>query len=335
MIVGVTKTSRLRLIRAFSVPANKYPRTGISPSTGTLLRALVCFILKQSADRKCIAALDQDVGVECARIDDRTGDRSASKDEAGIAHFIADLRLHRQGDEVVLIHGRPNDKVVAEILVLESTEDRGRGLFVEVQLRHRLVAGDFDFGLLIVSRNHPRIRQEFRIRIFIQQSQREPTIAALSGWRTDRAASLPRLPRSCCCPDCPERNRCCGGLRTWHGGAACGAPIAEVCAIGRTADDAGPVDPVSLFRVRRHFHQPRFDHDLLGRLVDLHQKLADVIDVAAGLAKEKGIGALVDLGRILAGELRREQRRGIFGARIAELIAVALGRLGGPLRRRS
>ena len=42
-----------------------------------------------------------------------------------------------------------NDERVAEFLVLEATEHRGRGLFVEVQLRHRLVARDFNLGLLL------------------------------------------------------------------------------------------------------------------------------------------------------------------------------------------
>ena len=58
--------------------------------------------------------------------------------------------------------------VLPKYLVLESAEDCGRGLFVEVQLRHWLVAGDLDFRLLIVRRDNPRVGKEFRVGIFVK-----------------------------------------------------------------------------------------------------------------------------------------------------------------------
>src|ERR1700730_3963721 len=64
-----------------------------------------------------------------------------------------------------------------------------------------------------------------------------------------------------------------------------------------------PVDSVGLNRVGAHFHQARFNHDLLGRLIDRQQYLADVVDVAAGLTEEHRIGSLIDLRRTFAGEL--------------------------------
>ena len=73
----------------------------------------------------------------------------AGEDEGSITHLVADLRLHGQRDEIVLIDRWPNDQRVAKLLVLESAEHCGRCLFVEIQLRHRLVAGDFDLGLLL------------------------------------------------------------------------------------------------------------------------------------------------------------------------------------------
>lgn len=100
----------------------------------------------------------------------------------------------------------------------------------------------------------------------------------------------------------------------------------------RTADHASPVDSVRLFRIRCDFNEARFDHHLLGWFVDLDKEFADILDVAAGLSVKNGVCALIHLGWIFAGELRREQRRSIFGPRIAELVTIALGGLGGPFR---
>ena len=95
----------------------------------------------------------------------------AGENEARVADLVADLRLHAQGDEVVLVDRWPNDEGVAEFLVLESAEDRGRGLFVEVQLRDRLVADDLDFRLLVVGRDDARIGEELGVGIFVQQRE--------------------------------------------------------------------------------------------------------------------------------------------------------------------
>src|ERR1051325_6226292 len=65
--------------------------------------------------------------------------------------------------------------------------------------------------------------------------------------------------------------------------------------IGRAANSPGPVDSISLFLVGGHFDQTRFNHDLFGRFVDLGQQLSNVVDVAAGLPKEKRVGAFVYL----------------------------------------
>src|SRR5437667_10837889 len=82
----------------------------------------------------------------------------------------------------------------------------------------------------------------------------------------------------------------------WIGKIA--ATVVERLCITRAAKSPSPVNSVALFRVRRHFNQARFDHHLLGRLVDLHQKFADIIDIAAGLAEEKSVSALIYLRRI-------------------------------------
>ena len=108
--------------------------------------------------------------------------------------------------------------------------------------------------------------------------------------------------------------------------------IAEVFWRRRTTNHAGPVNAVGLFRVRRYFDEARFDHYLLGRLVDLDEQLLDVIHVRPGLAIKNRVRALIDLRSIPAGELRGDQGRGVFCPRIAKLIAVAFGRLGGPFR---
>ena len=57
-----------------------------------------------------------------------------------------------------------------------------------------------------------------------------------------------------------------------------------------------------------------------------------MVDVAASLAEENGVGALVHLGRVLAGELRSDERRHVLRARVAELVAVAFCWLGRPFR---
>ncbi len=87
-----------------------------------------------------------------------------------------------------------------------------------------------------------------------------------------------------------------------------------------------------MFRIGRHLHQTRLDHHLFGGLVDLDEKFADIVDVAASLTEENSVGAFVDLRRILARELRSNERGCIFRARVTELIAIALRWLGCPLR---
>src|SRR5207302_9787451 len=98
---------------------------------------------------------------------------------------------------------------------------------------------------------------------------------------------------------------------------------------------AGPVNTVCLHWVRAYFNQARFDHHLLGRLVDLDQHLADVVDVAPSLAEENRVGTFVDLRWIVARQLGSNQRRNFFRARITELIIVRFswfrGALGGRL----
>ena len=70
---------------------------------------------------------------------------------------------------------------------------------------------------------------------------------------------------------------------------------------------------------------------MLGWFVDLHQHLADVVDVAAGLAEENRVRALVDLRWIFACKLGRYQRRNVLGPRVTELVAVAFSGLSGAL----
>src|SRR5205085_930653 len=96
-------------------------------------------------------------------------------------------------------------------------------------------------------------------------------------------------------------------------------------------DDAGPVDAVALPWIGVHLNETRFDHDLLGWLVDLRQHLADVVDVALRLAIKNGVRSLVYLRCVLARELGSEKRRDVLRPAVAELVAVALGRFRGPL----
>ena len=125
------------------------------------------FVLEQSTNGQCISAPDQDVGFQRARVDDRAADRCTREYEGGISDFVADFRLHLQGDKVVLIDAGRNDERVAELFVLESTEDGGGRLFVEVQLRNGLRAIDLNLRLQIVSGHNPRIGEEFCVVIFI------------------------------------------------------------------------------------------------------------------------------------------------------------------------
>ena len=99
--------------------------------------------------------------------------------------------------------------------------------------------------------------------------------------------------------------------------------------ISCAAENATPIDAVSLPRIGRHLDQARFDHYLLGRLVELGQDLADVVDVGARLAEEKSVCPLVNLRRFLARHLGRDEDRHVFRSGVTELVAVALGRLGG------
>src|SRR6266403_6252156 len=109
-------------------------------------------------------------------------------------------------------------------------------------------------------------------------------------------------------------------------------PVSDCLGVGRAAKRARPVNSIRLHRISSHFYKTRLDHHLLGRLVDCHEQFADIVDVAAGLAEENGVGALVHLRRIFARELRSKQRSDIFGSRITKLIAVAFGRLSRALR---
>src|ERR1041385_879614 len=78
---------------------------------------LVHLVLEQAANGQRISALDQNVGIEAARVDDRTGYGGTGESESRIADLVTDLGLNRQRDEVVLIHGGVVDQWVAEFLV--------------------------------------------------------------------------------------------------------------------------------------------------------------------------------------------------------------------------
>src|SRR2546423_3413720 len=55
---------------------------------------LVNLVLEQSANGERIPALDQNVGIETARVDDRTGNGSPCEREGGVADLVADLGLN-------------------------------------------------------------------------------------------------------------------------------------------------------------------------------------------------------------------------------------------------
>src|SRR5207249_12086715 len=110
--------------------------------------------------------------------------------------------------------------------------------------------------------------------------------------------------------------------------------VRKCLTIARAPNHSGPINAVALLRVRRNFNQAGFDHYLLGWLVDRHQQFADVVQVAASFPEETGVGPLVELKRILARELRGQQRRYLFCPRITELIIVALGWLRSLFGRR-
>lgn len=136
---------------------------------GNFISALRHFVLKQPTDRKGVTTLDQDIGIQGSRVDDRTRDRCTSEDEGCVRHLVADLGFDAQGDKIILIDRRPDDKGIAKFLVLESAEDRGRGLLIEIQLRDRLVTNDLDLRLLIIRRHNSGISKELRVRILIQE----------------------------------------------------------------------------------------------------------------------------------------------------------------------
>ena len=75
-------------------------------------------------------------------------------------------------------------KRVAELLVQEPAEDRRRGLFIEVQLRDRLIADDLDFCLLIIGRNDARIREKLRVGILVQSRIVTDICGTPKGWQT-------------------------------------------------------------------------------------------------------------------------------------------------------
>src|ERR1700726_4519082 len=63
-------------------------------------------------------------------------------------------------------------------------------------------------------------------------------------------------------------------------------PISNGLGRRSTTERSRPINSVGLHRIGADFNQSRFDHDLLGRLIDLHQHFPNVVDVAAGLAEE-------------------------------------------------
>src|SRR5438132_10085226 len=48
----------------------------------------------QSPNCESVAALNQNAGIQCARVDDRTRDIRAAKNEVKVSNLIADLRLN-------------------------------------------------------------------------------------------------------------------------------------------------------------------------------------------------------------------------------------------------
>ena len=59
---------------------------------------------EQAADRKSVAALNQDVGIERTCVDNRAGYTRALELEWLITHFVADFGLHRKRNVVVLVY---------------------------------------------------------------------------------------------------------------------------------------------------------------------------------------------------------------------------------------
>src|SRR5689334_2458814 len=116
------------------------------------------FVLEQSADGQCVSAADQDIGFQRPRVDNRARYRCTCEDKGGISDLVADLGFHLHGDKVVLIDTGGNDKGVAKLLVLESPENGGSSLLIEIQLRNGLCAVDLDLRLQIVGGNNPWVR---------------------------------------------------------------------------------------------------------------------------------------------------------------------------------
>ena len=99
------------------------------------------FVLKQPANGQGIAAPDQDIGFQRARVDNWAGNRGTREHKGGISDLVADFRLYLHGDKVVLINTGRDDERIAELFVLEPTENGGGSLFIEIQLRNGLVRG--------------------------------------------------------------------------------------------------------------------------------------------------------------------------------------------------
>ncbi len=57
--------------------------------------------------------------------------------------------------------------VLPNVLVLEPAEYGRRCLFIEIQLRNRLIAGDLDFCLLIVGCDNPGIGEKLSVRVLV------------------------------------------------------------------------------------------------------------------------------------------------------------------------
>src|SRR5438477_2145692 len=122
------------------------------------------FVMEKSTDGHGISAADQDIRFQRARVDNWAGNRGTREHKGGISDLVADLGFHLHGDKVVLIDAGGNDERVAELLVLEPTENSSGSLFIEVQLRNGLSPVDLDLRLQIVSRHNPRVSEEFCIR---------------------------------------------------------------------------------------------------------------------------------------------------------------------------
>src|SRR4029077_16954861 len=112
------------------------------------------------------------VRIERALVDNWAGDIGRGESEMKIAHFVTDFWPDCESNEIVFVDRWPHHERVAENLVLKATEHGGRGLLVEIELWHRLIPNEFDFGLLIVGRDDSRIGEELCVRILIQSRQR-------------------------------------------------------------------------------------------------------------------------------------------------------------------